>query len=189
MRLFVAVEISDEARRIATGVAERLRRKLGSSVSARWVDPDSMHLTVRFVGFVADDRVPAVVTALQPALPVAPFEIVFCSCGVFPPSGGPRVIWIGLRKGLESLAAMHDEFNRRLRPLGFEPELRSFNAHLTLARVKHAPASVRRTIAESAVGPMRSQVTKATVFESVLTRQGARYQRVAEVNCLPSTAC
>jgi RNA 2',3'-cyclic 3'-phosphodiesterase len=189
MRLFVAVEISDEARRVAAGVAERIRQKLGAGAVARWVDPDSMHLTVRFVGFVPDERVPAVMTALHPPLPVAPFEIVFGSCGVFPASGAPRVIWIGLRQGRASLAAMHDEFNRRLRPLGFEPESRSFSAHLTIARVKQAPAAVRRTIAETTVGPMRCPVTKATVFESILSRQGARYQRVAEVNCLPSTAC
>ena len=189
MRLFVAVEISDEAREIAAGVVERLRVELGAKVSARWIDPGSMHLTVRFIGFVPDERVTAVLTALQPPLPVAPFDVSFSSCGVFPPSGVPRVIWIGLGQGRASLAAMHDEFNRRLHPLGFEPEARSFNPHLTVARVKQAPASVRRAIVETYVKPVQSHVAKATVFQSVVTRQGSRYQRVAEVGCLPSTAC
>ena len=189
MRLFVAVAISDEARDEAVRVTEHLRREFGSGVAARWVEPDNLHLTVRFIGDVADRDVPAVLTALQRPVPIEPFEIVFGTCGVFPPGGPPRVIWIGLRQGLEPLTRMHEEFNRRLQPLGFIAEKRAFSAHLTLARVKISTAAVRRTVGETAVRAICSEVTRATVFRSAPSPQGARYSRLLEVDCLPSTAC
>lgn len=187
MRLFVAVEISGQARQAAADVAGRLRRGLGRAVSARWIEPANMHLTVRFIGHVADERVPRVVEALQPPVSVAPFAVALGSCGVFPRSGGPRVIWIGLRHGLEPLAAMHDEFNRRLRPLGFEPEDRRFSAHLTLARVKEAHASVRQVITETPVPPAAWQVAAATVFQSLVSSRGARYEPLIRVACQSKT--
>lgn len=183
MRLFVAVEIVDEARQVAADVADRLRNELGSIVAARWANPANMHLTVRFIGHVVDERVPAVLDALRPSVRVAPFDVVLGGCGVFPSSGMPRVIWIGLREGLHSLAAMHEEFNRRLEPLGFDPEDRPYSAHLTLARLTGGRSSVRRTIAGKIVTPVRWRVTKAAVFHSLLSPKGSRYQRLFHVLC------
>lgn len=79
---------------------------------------------------------------------------------------------------------MHEEFDRRLQPLGFMPAQRPFSAHLTIARVKTAPAAIRRQVGEAAVRAMRSEVTRAVVFRSALSPRGARYSRLLEVGCL-----
>jgi 2'-5' RNA ligase len=149
------------------------------------VAPEKMHLTVRFIGHVDDTRVGATLEALRPSLPVAQFDIEVGRCGVFPPSGPPRALWIGLSSGTASLAAMHDEFNRRLAPLGYEPENRPFNAHLTLARVKDAPkgsaAVVREAVRAIVVSPSRCRITHATVFQSIPSRDGSSYRPLVSV--------
>jgi RNA 2',3'-cyclic 3'-phosphodiesterase len=185
MRLFVAVEIDDRARRVAEAVEEQLQGALNSTLKARWVPPANMHLTVRFIGHVDDRRAPAVIEALAPPLAIAPFDIELGACGVFPPKGAPRALWIGLTQGLPSLALMCDAFNRRLRPLGLEPEARPFSAHLTLARIKDAPGGAGRAVSDAlgrvAVPAARFQVARATVFQSHLSPKGPRYEPVALV--------
>src|SRR3954462_1926674 len=136
MRLFVAVELAEDVVAAPAATAAAVRRGLDARVHAAWVQPGNMHLTVRFIGEVDEERAGPLIRALALPLEVPPFVIELAGCGVFPPSGPPRVIWIGITQGFPSLAAMHAEFNRRLRPFGFEPERRPFSAHLTLARVK-----------------------------------------------------
>jgi 2'-5' RNA ligase len=188
MRLFVAVELDAPSRAAANQAAHELRQRVGSALRPRWVPPENMHLTVRFVGHVADDRVAPVLEALHPALAVSPFDLVLGACGVFPATGPPRVLWLGLTEGSASLQLMHDEFNRRLLPLGFESENRAFSAHLTLARIKDAPhgsrAVVREALRHVRTAPTRSRVTHATVFESRLSPNGPRYTALFQVPLL-----
>ena len=138
-----------------------------------------MHLTVRFIGHVADDRASAIVEAVRLPIDLASFDVTLGQCGVFPPGRPPRVLWIGVKEGLLSLAALHAEFNRRLAPLGFQPEERPYSAHLTLARVKDAPrgsTSAARAAVQSVVAnPARCRISEVTLFESRLSPKGPTY--------------
>jgi len=187
MRLFVAVELSGDCIHVATEIAARLRRDVDPTIRATWVAPANMHLTVRFIGHVDEARAPAILEALAPPLDIAPFDVELGGCGMFPPSGPPRVIWIGLAQGLPSLAAMHHEFDRRLLPFGFEPENRPFSAHLTLARIKDAPkgagAALREALRRIPPPGVRSHITSATVFQSHLSPKGPRYESLRHVSC------
>jgi 2'-5' RNA ligase len=179
MRLFVAVELSSEARLVAERTAAELKRALANNITANWVAAENMHLTVRFIGHVPDDRAPALLDALSPPVELAPFDVELTGCGRFPPRGQPRVIWIGVTRGLPSLAALHAEFDRRVLPFGYEPETRPFSAHLTLARITGAPRG--QTIAIDAAlramnpGPVAFRVDHATVLESRLSPKGPTY--------------
>jgi len=177
--MFVAVEIDDEIRRVVARTIGELQRGLEGSLRARWVPPANMHLTVRFIGHVANDRASSVLDALRADVPVSAFDLATGHCGAFPPSGLPRVVWMGIDEGSAPLKALHDEFNRRLRPLGFPPEDRPYTAHLTLARVQDArkgsTAEIRRTIAALRPPAVRCHVPHATVFESRLSPKGATY--------------
>ena len=185
MRLFIAVELPDEVRDVAQATATILARHIDRAVRLRWVSADQMHLTVRFIGQVSDDRVRAVMDALQPPLPVAPFNLEFRGFGVFPASGPPRVIWIGVSQGLEELGVMHQEFNRRLATLGFEAETRPFSAHLTLARIKeigsHAARQLRELVRDAQPSNARCRIDSATVFKSELSPRGSRYSALLHV--------
>src|SRR5215510_3992288 len=106
MRLFVAVELPDAIRARARQTAEELRERLRRSrlrLDARWVDPANMHLTVRFIGHVPDDRASLLIAAVRAPVPAASFDVQVAGCGAFPPRGAPRVFWIGVRRGLEGL--------------------------------------------------------------------------------------
>jgi 2'-5' RNA ligase len=185
MRLFVAVELDDMVRRAAGETSRRLQQQLRNTLQARWTDVDHMHLTVRFIGAVGNERVPAIVEALRAPLPITAFEVALGECGAFPPHGAPRVLWIGLSAGLPSLTAMHDECNRRLHPLGFAPESRPYNAHLTLARVKDAPRGsavlIRDAIRGEDPSGARCAVSHATVFESRLSPRGSTYTALMNI--------
>lgn len=190
MRLFVGVALEEHVRAAAEKASRDLQRRLDARVRAIWVATAKMHLTVRFIGQVEDSRVPRILQALEPPLPIAPFDILLGECGAFPRSGPPRVFWIDLRDGLPSLQAMHDEFNRRLSPLGFAPEERAFNAHLTLARVKDVPRdSVRATreaLASLRVPPTPGRIAHATLYQSQLSPKGSTYVPLIDVLCDPS---
>ncbi|HMC76658.1 MAG TPA: RNA 2',3'-cyclic phosphodiesterase [Vicinamibacterales bacterium] len=179
MRLFVAVEIDEAARAVARAAQERLQIAVPPVLRARWVPPENMHLTVRFIGHVDDARAQALIEALTPPIDAAPFDIELGGCGTFPTGGTPRVVWIGLKRGLASLAQLHDAFNQRLRPFGFEPEARPFSAHLTLARVKDAPRGSGRAVRDALSGiqvPATPwHVSHSTVFQSHPSPKGPRY--------------
>ena len=179
MRLFVGTELSDAVRNTATHVVSELKQTLGPRIDAKWIAPEHMHVTVRFVGYVPDEGVSAMLEALTQPLDMASFEIGFGGCGRFPPRGAPRALWIGLSAGLSSLAALHEEFNRRVAPLGYAPETRPFSAHVTLARIKDARGSAKSV--DAALVSVRTdtvtqRVETVTVFESQLSPRGAVYK-------------
>ncbi len=184
MRLFVAVELGEHVRRVAEATADVLRTALDSRITARWIPLENLHVTVRFIGHVPDDRAPAVISTVVAPLAARPFDIRLGACGVFPRSGPPRVIWIGVEEGLSSLASIHEELNRRLAPLGFEPEERPFSAHLTLARIKDvrgAAKAIRQAVTAVEPRPARCRVTHATLFQSRLSPAGSRYEALERI--------
>jgi 2'-5' RNA ligase len=189
MRLFVAAEVDQSVLDEAQRAIEALRTALDGMLRPRWVAPRNLHLTIRFIGHVPADRITSVVDALAPEIQLEPFDVALDQCGVFPPHGPPRVLWIGLAEGLPSLEQMHHECNRRLLPLGYEPERRPFSAHLTLARIKDAPrgsgARVRDALSRVRVAGVRSRVSEAVLFESHLSPNGATYNPLLRIPLRP----
>ncbi len=193
MRLFVAVELPDEVRAAARRAAEDLRERLRRSrvrLDARWVDPANLHLTVRFIGHVPDDRASLLIEAVRAPVPAASFDVHLAGCGAFPPRGAPRVFWIGVRRGLDPLRGVHEAFNRRVAPFGYPPEDRPFSAHLTLARVKDLAradgARTREIVEHLDVDLGAFSVTAATLFQSRLSPHGSTYEAVAHVPLIES---
>ena len=92
---------------------------------------------------VAETRAAAVLAALDRPFPFPSFSLGLGGLGAFPSSGMPRVVWLGVRDGTDSIANIHGEIAARLQPLGFAAERRPFSAHLTIGRVKSARAGVQ----------------------------------------------
>ncbi len=108
MRLFVAVDLSDEARQAMAAEQQRIAAALaGRQTSLKWVRPEHMHLTLVFFGSVYEARALAVVYAMGRDVDAAPFDMVFDGLGVFPPHGEPRVLWTGVRQGAAELVTLH----------------------------------------------------------------------------------
>ena len=188
MRLFIAVELDARCREAAVATASELRLQLGGGAAWKWVSAENMHVTVRFIGHVPDERVAAVLAAVAPPLLLDPFDLLLGELGVFPPAGHPRVLWIGLDRGFESLRAMHAEFDRRLESLGFEPESRAFSAHLTLARARDSRSrggDVRKVVRQISCAAARCRVSHATTFESRPSPKGPQYVSLAQTQLKP----
>ena len=128
-RLFVAIDFPDAVRL-------RLESLCNGVPGARWVTPEQIHLTLRFIGEV-DNGVFADVAETLARIDTAPFTLRLEGVGHFPPRGQPRVLWAGVGDGAP-LARLHDMLEARLRRLGLEPDRRNFAPHVTLARLKQA---------------------------------------------------
>lgn len=184
MRLFVAAELDDAVRAVAEHAADDLRQRLRrTGLDARWVAPENMHLTLVFIGNVEDAAAESFVSAIHRPFGVSPFALRLGRCGAFPPSGPPRVIWIGLAEGGDGLREVQSDVVRRLQPLGFEPERRPFSAHLTLARVKDVPRAaardVRAIVTAAKVPDASCTITRVALFRSHLSPKGSRYEVLA----------
>ena len=186
LRLFVACELPDEVRRALGGIQEDLRR-LGAG-RLRWVRPEGIHVTLKFLGEVEAARVEAITAALAAA--VEPFELrlSFLQEGLGGFGGGRlRVVWVGLEGDITQLAALAARVEAALKPLGFPADAsgRPFAAHLTLARVPdQMPPAARREVAEL-IGRYRSaplpsmMLKEISLMRSILGPAGSVYQRLA----------
>lgn len=139
MRLFVALDIDESIR---SRIARFLDSVRGFAPDARWVRPESLHVTLKFIGEQSKDKVENIKRAL-PTITANMFQMNARRCGFFPGTRMPRVFWVGIEAGAElaSLAAMVDE---TLTALGVPKEEHAFNPHLTLARAVGGSRPPRR---------------------------------------------
>lgn len=190
LRLFVACELPDAVRQ-ALGRLQSELRKLGAG-ALRFVRPEGIHVTLKFLGNVDEQRVGKIGDALVGAIEPFAFDLRPATLGGFPSTslragGGSRlrVVWVGLDGDVDALGALAGRVEGALVPLGFPAERRPFAAHLTLARVRDtASAQERRTLSELVEryrpAPMPSMIlTRVVLMRSVLGPGGSRYHRLA----------
>jgi len=139
MRLFVALDLENEIRQRIARFVEGVQ---GFAPEARWVKPESLHVTLKFIGEQPDAAVAKIKEALS-TIKTGGTQIHFCGYGFFPTAKSARVFWIGIDAGpqLAALAAMIDE---RTAVLGIAKEDRGFSPHLTLARAGGGSGSPRK---------------------------------------------
>lgn len=177
MRLFVALEIPSEVRKNLAALIESLR---AVSPQTRWVRPENLHVTLKFIGEVPEPKLPVIRTALASGGSEQPVTLDFRGLGFFPNERHPRVLWVGIEASpnLKTLAADIDGATEKL---GIPREQRPFSPHLTLARFEppRLPEKLRAAIQENAgreFGSLRT--TQFHLIESKLKRSGAEYTTV-----------
>ncbi|MGH6621454.1 MAG: RNA 2',3'-cyclic phosphodiesterase, partial [Alphaproteobacteria bacterium] len=118
MRLFIGIELPDDIKAAAADTAERLRHQLQHSTPslvARWTATEQYHITLWFIGEVDERRGADISAALGGSSMTTPaFDLALAGCGAFPPSGPPRVFWIGARAGALGMASLYGEVGQRL---------------------------------------------------------------------------
>lgn len=173
IRLFVGLELPEAAR-------ERLHGLGGGVPGARWIAPENMHLTLRFIGNVTDDVVADIDEALA-RIRARAFDLEIAGLGEFSRGRRPAMIWAGVRP-VPGLMDLQRRIEAAVVKAGFPPEGRRFTPHVTLARLKGgAPARVRAFVAEHnllRIDPF--PVARFTLFSSHLGRQGASYRAEAD---------
>ena len=181
LRAFVAVEIPGDLLKTLEAVQSQIRR---CGVRARWVRPESMHLTLKFLGNIPAGQVAGVTEALQSAASrLGAFRLTVAGLGVFPGIRHPRVLWAGLSGAIEALAQLQQELDDRLVGVGFSREERDFHGHLTLGRFSAEVdgariADVVASYAATIFGGF--EVREVVLFQSDLQPQGPVHTALAK---------
>ena len=177
MRLFVALEIPSLVRE---NLAALLKSLCTVSPQTRWVRPENLHVTLKFIGEVPETKLAAIRSALAGARSDQIVTLDFRGLGFFPNEKHPRVFWAGIEASpnLKDLAA---DIDRATEKLGIPREQRPFSPHLTLARFEPPglPEKLRSAIQENAArnfGTLRT--TQFHLIESKLKPSGAEYTTV-----------
>lgn len=177
MRLFVAIELDEQARDL---LADYQRRLSDLDRAVRWVRPEQIHLTLKFLGEVPDAQVLQVAKALDTLAEHAAFDFEMEGVGYFGSRHSPRVIWAGVHMPNPALTALQKGCEEVLSPLGYPPEGRAYSPHLTLGRVKDFSAGRRiveavEQLKAQAREPLAQAAGEITLFQSILHPQGSQY--------------
>jgi len=171
IRSFVAIELPRQVKDHLAGTGEAFSRVLRG---AKWVRPEGMHLTLKFIGDVEPGRIPEIAAALETvAKKHNSFDAETTQPGAFPSPEKARVLWVGLEDG-GLCRALAKDIDNALASLGFERERKPFAAHLTLARLRE-PAFVPAEITGAQLETVPFNVSRFTLFRSRLMPSGAIY--------------
>jgi RNA 2',3'-cyclic 3'-phosphodiesterase len=187
MRLFVALDLSPEVREAIAQFAGEMRRALPD---ARWVRPEGIHVTLKFIGEVTDGRVPGIAAALEETKSSAPVDLQFSGAGFFPNERRPRVFWIGVHAS-SNLAETAADIDSRLSKLGIPAETREFRPHLTLARLDNIRGIEKLHAALQSARPRdfgSVRTSEMHLYRSELGRGGARYTVLQSFAFAPQSA-
>jgi 2'-5' RNA ligase len=178
MRAFIAIDLPEEIR----GALSRQQAELrAASPDARWTRPEGIHLTLKFLGEISDDKVSKVAEALSGCAPFVKLSVEVRGFGFFPDARRPKVFWAGV-KAPPDLLRLAEEVEVAMDKTGFAREQRAYSPHLTLARFKipkpqpRLKALVDRQ-GETSLGQF--EVSEFFLFESRLSPHGAEYRKLA----------
>lgn len=178
MRLFVAIVLSDRVRK---NLAD-LQRVLGRTCpGVRWILPELLHLTVKFLGEVPDSQVPAVCEAIEKgAAPLEPFEMNVEGCGCFPPRGPVRIVWAGASAAEGTLQRCAESVTSELSRAGFAGDEKPFSPHITIGRVREdsSGGKLRSAVSSASFASVDQRVESISLMSSVLSPKGPAYTRV-----------
>ena len=178
LRAFFAIDLPEAVRTCASLAIETLRRAVPAGV--RWTPAENQHLTLKFLGEIAEDRVEALVGRASAKLAgLAPVELALGGFGAFPSAREARVLWLGLARGGGALAKLARSLDSAARVVGVERERRPFSAHLTLGRLREpARVEIERLPAPESVA---WTATEVVLYESRLAPDGARHVPLAHL--------
>jgi len=186
VRSFIAIELPDELKLALTRLQSQL--KSGRGYPVKWVDPYSVHLTLKFLGNIDIDRIGEITGAIETsAQGIPPFHLEVGGLGVFPGLRRVQVAWVGLSGDVDRLSQLQQRIESNLTPLGFVAESRPFKPHLTLARVRERASPEERNgfgrlITDTSIEDKYSfNVDAVSLMKSQLTREGAVYSRIGSV--------
>jgi 2'-5' RNA ligase len=180
VRAFIAVDLTPEIRERIAEIQSLLGR---FSHAVRWVRPESIHVTLKFLGEISaaqQQQIVGIFSAHKSG--VTPFRIRVQGIGFFPDARRPRVVWLGIDEGQESLQSLAQFVEEQTKSAGFPSEERPFSSHVTIGRIKFMPdakAFSEATVRFKEHGCGIAEVRQFFLYESQLNRSGAIYTKRA----------
>lgn len=178
MRLFLAIDverdIKDRMIRLQNGISAR-----GADI--RWSTADQLHMTLKFLGEVGEAQLAPLSQAVsRVAGECSAFELRISGSGCYPPEGPVRIIWVGGQDPSGTLRLVVQRLEDEFAKLGFPRETRTFSEHFTIGRVKsdRTHGTLRRAVQTAGFENAVQRVRELVLYESTLTRAGARYSPI-----------
>lgn len=177
-RLFLAIKIHPTPRYIS------LFQEITSSLRherIKWVEPQNMHLTLKFFGETDEKQIPAIINVVQAATAkTKPFTLKIADTGIFGSRYDPRVVWFGIQKQPE-LELLAQNIFASLAQCGWEADRQNFVPHLTIGRIKELkdkPLFQKIIGKYNTLEVQEENVSEITLYESILRREGPLYVNV-----------
>lgn len=187
IRTFVAIDLDEQVRAALRQAQDELKRAPVASL-AKWVSPEGIHLTLKFLGDVSTERVGEIHQAIaRGCRGFAPFRLSLSQAGFFPNARRLRVIWVGVTGDVDTLQRLQQAVEAELNILGFPPEGRSFQPHLTLARMRDYARPAEREQMAKRITALQVDTSASMVVRQVhlirsdLRPTGAVYTPIAAV--------
>ena len=182
LRTFIAVSLSSS---VLAGIEKTVQTLQTHFGDVRWVEPQNMHVTLKFLGDIPLNDLPQLIrTVTQCTREMDSFDLTFQEIGAFPNRESPKTIWIGCREGSKELIQLAERIDTGLSSLGFPKESRRFLPHLTIGRIK-------KPVQESPLMSLLDEeqnrlfgscsVSEVQIFSSELTRHGTIYDELAAI--------
>jgi 2'-5' RNA ligase len=187
MRAFIAIELPEQIKAKLSALQSLLKK---SGADVKWVLPENIHLTLKFLGEISEETALKIIKIVEKlALNKKQFEITLSSLGAFPEGKSPRVIWIGIDKGVQETKNIFEELEEELSAgLAISKETRAFSSHITIGRVK-STLNIERLVKDlkelegyfgkETIGFKASGIT---LFKSLLGPEGPAYEPLKVIN-------
>ncbi len=185
-RTFVAIPLPPEIQTALAGLQRRLAPHHADTI--RWVEPKSIHVTLRFLGGIDPEVAPDIAREIEAAAAsTGRFQLRMAGTGTFPARGRPKVVWVGIEGEVKRLERLRARVEGALSRVGFEPEERPFLPHVTIGRIKQEVGPPNDWRAGQAfqrlnlVGPaLEYAVDRVTLFRSHMDNKGVTYEALSE---------
>jgi 2'-5' RNA ligase len=185
VRSFIAIELPEAVKLNLSQLEAKL--KSGRQTSVKWVAPESIHLTLKFLGNVVPESIKDIAQAMaEAAQGIPPFRLEVKDLGVFPNLKRVQVAWVGVHGEIDKLSQLQQRLDANLSRLGFAPEGRPFTPHLTIARLRDNASPAERQALGQLIASTRFEagafsVDAISLMKSQLTREGPIYSRISQV--------
>jgi 2'-5' RNA ligase len=184
-RLFIAADLSTEARAALTGTAWKIPEHLRPSV--RWSRAEMMHLTLRFLGDTPEDKIEEITECMTDAAKRSgKFMLRLDDTGAFPSLREPKVLWVGIKGEIDRLQMLHARLEGSLTRIGVKSEDRHYNPHLTVGRMQreiaaYAAGQVGQAFAHIRLAEPRPEIVvdSLVLYRSRLMIDGPSYEELA----------
>jgi 2'-5' RNA ligase len=183
-RIFIAVDISVEARRKASDYLETLRGEF-QDLKVGWERAEKLHITLKFLGVTEAEKIAEVIKIGEKiSAELEQFPIKIEQTGVFPNLKKVRILWLGLQDDTNSLKKIYDLLENECEKIGFRKEKRNFKPHLTIARIRQPEKSfeLAKKHLENEFEPVGFEVSEIVIYESKLQPSGSVYFPVKRIS-------
>lgn len=170
--------LTDDVREFTSAIAAALEREVEG---VRWVPPDNLHVTLKFLGSCDSSQVERLVEVMGAAAARLPLTLGIGHVGAFPSLASARVIWVGANDLEGRVQKVYNVLDRGVVRCGIPREKRPYRPHITIGRARKKPACIDLSLADGFQGEMKLEVGDIVLFESVLKSSGAEYKVLERV--------